>query len=163
MIRFLISVCVILLFVGLHYEALGNALSFTESTAPESADAVHQTALSAREVYPTCYVMFLWGTAEIEGLSVVPGDRIDAFAPGVVVNDGCIGTFTVWYPGYYGALAVYGDDPTTSEKDGAAEGDTITFTITSAKNGKTYVANPVTSSNPIFRNFTFQRVDLCAD
>ena len=89
--------------------------------------------------------------------------RIDAFAPDVVINDGCIGTFTVWYPGYYGALAVYGDDPTTPEKDGAAEGDPITFTITRTENGKTSVAYPVTSSNPTFRNFSFQRVDLFAD
>jgi hypothetical protein len=128
-------------------------------TTMEESDA--GTGLS--EVYPTCKVMFFWGTARIEGLSVVPGDRIDAFAPDVVINDGCIGTFTVWYPGYYGALAVYGDDPTTPEKDGAAEGDPITFTITRTENGKTSVAYPVTSSNPTFRNFSFQRVDLCAD
>jgi hypothetical protein len=104
--------------------------------------------------------MFFWGTAQIEGVSIGPGDRIDAFAPDVTINDGCIGTFSVWYQGYYGALAVYGDDPTTPEKDGAADGDPITFTITSAKTGKTYVTHPVKLNNPNFRNFSFHRVDL---
>ena len=199
-----ISICVMLLFVGLHLNAVVPEATMEESDAPGmedkaelpplKADVEESThfrplsdALSAirelgttdvsrlyrndnrafksrlREVYPTCKVMFFWGTARIEGLSVVEGARIDAFAPDVVINDGCIGTFTVWYPGYYGALAVYGDDPTTPEKDGAAEGDPITFTITRTENGKTSVAYPVTSSNPTFRNFSFQRVDLCAD
>jgi hypothetical protein len=149
------------LFFGIHHDVCGNALSFTKDLAGGNVDTANSAIISSSGVYPTCYVMFFWGTAEIEGLSVAPGDRIDAFAPDVVINDGCIGTFTVWYPGYYGALAVYGDDPTTTKKDGAAEGDPITFTITSAKNGKTYVA--YTSINPIFRNFRFQRVDLSTE
>jgi hypothetical protein len=157
-----ISICVMLLFVGLHLNAVVPEATMAESDAGTVLPAAKPDS-RLREVYPTCKVMFFWGTARIEGLSVVEGDRIDAFAPDVVINDGCIGTFTVWYPGYYGALAVYGDDPTTPEKDGAAEGDPITFTITRTENGKTSVAYPVTSSNPTFRNFSFQRVDLCAD
>jgi hypothetical protein len=153
-----ISICILSLLFGIHPEVCGNPLSFTKDIAGGNVGTANPTIISSSDVYPTCYVMFFWGTAEIDGLSVAPGDRIDAFAPDVVVNDGCIGTFTVWYPGYYGALAVYGDDRTTTEKDGAAEGDPITFTITSAESGKTYVA--YTSINPTFRNFSFQRVDL---
>jgi len=64
------------------------------------------------------------------------GDIIAAFVDDVVSGTptGCIGAYEISsqdllgdLSGYYGFLAAYGDDTTTSDKDGATDGDTVYF------------------------------------
>jgi hypothetical protein len=52
------------------------------------------------------------------------GAKIEVFVEGILVGSG-----TSRADGSYGLLPVYGDDPTTSEKDGANPGDTLTFYV----------------------------------
>jgi len=78
---------------------------------------------------------FVWGNASWCGYEVQPGDQIGAFVSNVAVNNGCVGIFTVTEPGFYGAMSIYCDDPSTPEKDGVANGDIITFKICNSISG----------------------------
>jgi hypothetical protein len=60
----------------------------------------------------------------LNGAAVPAGSCIEAFAGGVK-----IGSFVVKTAGAYGFLAAYLDDPTTPEKDGALQGEAVTFEI----------------------------------
>jgi hypothetical protein len=98
--------------------------------------------------YPLATCNF-WGYAKISGVDVQVGDVIGAFVSDVEVNDGCIGYFEVTENtvsvrgiGEYGLLAANGDDPTTDEKDGATEGDVVTFKILDRSDCEIYCANP---------------------
>ncbi len=69
------------------------------------------------------------GEATMDGVQLQPGDVVAAFVGKDSVNDLCIGAWEVTAPGAYGAMAVYGDDPTTGNKDGAYGGETVTFKV----------------------------------
>lgn len=70
---------------------------------------------------------FIWGKATIEGLGDAPvGAEIRAY---VDEEDICYGFFKVNKQGFYGAMTIYVDDPTTSAKDGVKNGDTLHFKI----------------------------------
>ncbi len=82
--------------------------------------------------------IFFWGSAEIAGIGTVQaGDKIRAFVKSVELNGGCIGFYRVKENSKYGSMPIYGDDKTTDIKDGAAEGDTVYFTI--CHDGKEYI------------------------
>jgi len=82
-------------------------------------------------------IMNIWGSITIlpETGEMGVGDVVGAFVETVEVNDGCIGGYTITaedindppISGIYGFLLANGDEPLTPEKDGAAEGDSITF------------------------------------
>lgn len=93
---------------------------------------------------------FYWGTATIKGEGVQVGDEVRAYVDSVTINGGCVGKFVVETPGYYGAMAVYGDDPTTDEKDGIEDGDTIYFVI--CHNGFEYTCNQTSLWNAAYVN-----------
>ena len=93
---------------------------------------------------------FYWGTATIAGEEVQVGDEVRAYVDSVTINRGCVGKAAVETPGYYGAMAVYGDDPTTDEKDGVEDGDTIYFVI--CRNGIEYDCNQTSVWNAAYVN-----------
>jgi hypothetical protein len=76
----------------------------------------------------------LWGTFKIDCVDAEAGDEV-----GVFVDDDCFGSSTVNVPGWYGFLPVYGDDPTTVEKDGASLGDVLTLRIWDSSVGVEHV------------------------
>ena len=70
---------------------------------------------------------FIWGKVTIEGLGDVPvGAEIRAY---VDEEDICYGSFKINKQGFYGAMTIYMDDPTTPEKDGVKNGDILNFKI----------------------------------
>jgi len=83
-------------------------------------------------VQPFCHTLteqslFVWGNVVINGVGLDIGSWVGAFIEDVDINNGCVGTWQITAVGNYGAMAIYGDDPTTPEKDGAAGGDAIAF------------------------------------
>jgi hypothetical protein len=118
--------------------------------------------------YPLATCKF-YGSAKISGVDVQVGDVIGAFVSDVEVNDGCIGYFEVTEKtvsvrgeGEYGLLAAYGDDPTTQEKDGAHEGDVVTFKILDRSDCEIYCTEPQEDSldEPIWNKDTTKNVNL---
>lgn len=116
--------------------------------------------------YPLATCNF-YGSAKISDVDVQVGDVIGAFVSDVEVNDGCIGYFEVTENtvrvrgiGEYGLLAAYGDDPTTLEKDGAYEGDVVTFKILDRSDCEIYNAIPQGPDEPIFSLGTTKNVNL---
>jgi hypothetical protein len=88
-----------------------------------------------------------YGTVQISGVDIGVGDEVGAFDPDGV----CCGSFTVHTTGNYGFLSVYGDDDTTPDVDeGAVSGDTITFRIWDAGEGKEYVAETMGPAAPVW-------------
>jgi len=71
------------------------------------------------------------GRASTGGTPVAPGDEIAAFDPQGVL----CGLFLVASDGSYGALHVYGDDPSTTGDEGAQDGDIISFRVWDAGAG----------------------------
>lgn len=103
--------------------------------------------------------MFFWGEAKINGHPVAKGDTVIAIIPNVETNGGCVGVYVVNKPGNYGAIAVYEDDPTTPEKDGARAGDKIYFqTIEREIKGKHEFQQPVIWKG----NGQVERLDISA-
>lgn len=87
----------------------------------------------------TALVNFFWGKATVNGEDLQVGDEIRAYVYDVETNNGCVGLFevTVFDPNsFYGAMSIYGDDVTTTEKDGALDGDIIHYFI--CRNGIEY-------------------------
>jgi hypothetical protein len=116
--------------------------------------------------YPLATCNF-WGFAKISGVDVQVGDVIGAFVSDVEVNDGCIGYFEVTEDtvrvrgiGEYGLLPTYGDDPTTPEKDGAYEGDVVTFKILDRSDCKIYSVIPQGPDESIWNKDTTKNVNL---
>ncbi len=92
----------------------------------------------------TASSIFIWGKAMIGEQPLNKGDIIVATVPSVVVNNGGVGEFTTTdKSGSYGAMVIYGDDPTTPEKDGAITGDEVSLKVIGA-DGKTTYAVPGT-------------------
>jgi hypothetical protein len=112
--------------------ANGTTYYYVATALKDTIESPHSNEVSATPPFSfaiTPTTVFFWGNAKIDDIPVEIGDIVAAFAPGVVVNGGCIGTYKVDTPEIYGVLAAYGDDPTTPEKDGAAANDTISFKI----------------------------------
>ena len=81
--------------------------------------------LSAQVVPTTKWANFYSLNSTLDGAPVPIGAVVRAYDP-----DGInCGEWTVTTDGVYGMMAVYGDDGTTPEDEGAEEGDNITFTI----------------------------------
>gem|GEM_PF-5513209 len=78
---------------------------------------------TATDTWMDCYGS--GGFGDPPDRQVEPGDVVAAFVDG----DLCCGGCTVDQVGLFGFLAVYGDDATTPEKDGAAHGDTVRFAV----------------------------------
>jgi hypothetical protein len=72
----------------------------------------------------TEWVSFYSANSDIGGVQLPVGACVEAYAGSVK-----IGYYVVGAAGKYGFLAAYGDDPTTTEKDGAQVGEAITFTV----------------------------------
>lgn len=90
---------------------------------------------------------FYWGTASIGGLGGVKvGDEVRAYTDLTRVGDSCVGYCRVKEPDFYGSMAVYADDSTSAEKDGAQDGDSIYFTI--CHDGNEYICNEKVLWNP---------------
>jgi hypothetical protein len=68
----------------------------------------------------------LFGNASINEQPIEPGDIIFVFASGIMINNGCIGYAQVTESGKY-SVTIFGDDPNTSKKDGANQGDPLNF------------------------------------
>lgn len=87
---------------------------------------------------------FYWGKITFkDGSATQAGDEVRAYSDAVGVVGGCVGFCKVEKSAYYGSMAVYGDDPTTSERDGIQEGDIIYFTV--CHDGKEYRCNETSS------------------
>ena len=76
---------------------------------------------------PTRQFMFVWGSITINGVPAPAGTIISA----VDRVGNMAGQFTVWYSGYYGAMAVYLDDPETSLDEGAVLGEWLYIRVNS--------------------------------
>jgi hypothetical protein len=98
----------------------------------------------------TSTAVFFHGTAKLFGEDLEVGDSIGAFVLSVVINDGCVGAFTITTAGQYGAMAVYGNDASTPDKDGADAGDTIYFRIWDASEHHIYEATAEGPNEPIW-------------
>ncbi len=73
---------------------------------------------------PNEYTEYFDSTSTFNGAPILAGSIVDAFS-----EDGALcGSFTVFDPGHYGFMPVYGDDPGIPY-DGAASGDSISFEI----------------------------------
>jgi hypothetical protein len=97
------------------------------------------------------WINVLGSVRMVDGRPAPYGTVIDAWDP---TGYRC-GTYVVTTPGAYGLMPIYGDDPTTPQRDGARIGETLRFTI----NGEPAVAqgNAVWTSNG-----DVQHVDLYA-
>ena len=136
-------------------------------------------------VTPTNTSMFIYGDAQINGYDAEVGDCVAAFAPDVVINEGCIGLWRVIEVGIYGspkvthpqplprgevtdvgaesvygAMAVYGDDPTTPEKDGAKAGDVLSFEIYDGSEDKRWIATPLGPDAHTWENGAVRYINL---
>lgn len=83
----------------------------------------------ADTVLPSRHFMFLFGS--------VIDDNGDPAPIGAVIrvengDSNCYGTFTVQAEGKYGAVAVYGDEPATEEKEGFGDGEVMRFRVNHA-------------------------------
>ena len=76
------------------------------------------------------YWMNFYGYVTSEGGEPVSGAEINVYADGVLC-----GSTASRSGGAYGLVPVYGDDPTTAEKDGASPGDTLTFYVNGGQAG----------------------------
>ncbi len=105
-------------------------------------------------VTPT--VMLLYGQASKLGRPLEVGDEIAAFdSTGNVLA----GRWVVAAAGQYGAMAVYGDDGSTGEKDGLLTGEQVRFRLWSASEQREYrsvvtVPSPVTFAENAMDNVT---------
>ncbi len=99
---------------------------------------------------PTSHFLFLWGTAKLIGPNGVRydighGDAITAYVDDIKINNGCVGYYKMIDneskdPNvYFGFMAIYADDDSTEEKDGAFIGDEIHFVI--CHDGIEYMCN----------------------
>lgn len=107
------------------------------------------------DVFPFYYTLtptfiFVWGDAFIVEEPVEPGDWIGVFAPGVITCNGCIGALEITETGQYGLVPVYGDDPTTGEKEGAVSGDTLSFKVWDKSEGELVNLYPKGPDDPIW-------------
>jgi len=136
--------------------------------------SVTTLTFSPYTVTPTSTSMFIYGDAQINGVDAELGDCIAAFAPGVVINEGCVGLWRVTKVGMYGAwqitdvgvstvygaMAVYGDDPTTPEKDGAKDGDVLSFEIYDGSEDKRLIATPLGPGAHTWENGAARYINL---
>jgi hypothetical protein len=76
------------------------------------------------------YWMNFYGTVRGEGGQPLADARIEVFVDGILA-----GADTSRADGTYGLLPVYGDDPTTPEKDGARPGDSLSFHVNGHRAG----------------------------
>jgi len=90
------------------------------------------------ECKKTATSIFAWGKAAIGDQPLKSGNTVVATVSKVTTYDGCVGIYTVDKPGTYGAMSIYGDDPTTPEQDGARVGDVIHFKIFTEGNKAVY-------------------------
>jgi ribosomal protein L35AE/L33A len=77
---------------------------------------------------PTDQSIFVFDTVggtTVGGLPLAVGDKIEAFDPAGIL----CGVLTITTPGQFPAMAVYADDPTSPEDEGAEVGDEIHFKI----------------------------------
>lgn len=84
----------------------------------------------------------VYGKAFIGNKQIEPGDWIGVFALDVVVNDGCIGAIEITQDGNY-SVTIYGDDPTTEEKDGAGQEDALSFKVMDKDTGNIMDLYPI--------------------
>lgn len=75
---------------------------------------------------------FYHGALTVNGAPVQVGAEVIAYVDTVAINNGCVGKYVVDIEGMYGPMAVYGDDVTTTVKDGAVAGDVIRFFLCQA-------------------------------
>jgi hypothetical protein len=118
---------------------VSNLQEYLNNTVP-----VHQQHFNVAAV--TTDSIAVYGLATIGGVAAQPGDEIAAVCPDNIV----CGQFTVETAGQYGFMNVYGDDPATPAKDGAASGDPIIFRAwdASAEIELGAVPHVVTGTNP---------------
>jgi len=74
--------------------------------------------------------MNFYGEVTTKDGKPVPGAEIKVYTDGLLCGSG-----TSRSDGRYGLLPVYGDDPTTPEKDGASPGDPLTFYVNGQRAG----------------------------
>ncbi|MBI5017197.1 MAG: carboxypeptidase regulatory-like domain-containing protein [Deltaproteobacteria bacterium] len=84
------------------------------------------------------------GTLAILGSPAQVGDEVAVFDPQGVL----CGHAVVAVPGDFGVVRVYGDDPATSEDEGASPGDALTFEVWSAALGREFQGSVAVVSGP---------------
>jgi hypothetical protein len=104
------------------------------------SDAVGEAELIAESVVPTTQWVNFYGLECMFGKEPVPaGAVITAHDPQGVA----CGETVVTHPGRYGLMAVYADDPTTPEDEGATPGDAIELRINNIRTKTTGPDEPV--------------------
>ncbi len=83
------------------------------------------------------YVDF-YGEFKIFGEPAQPGDILRAFVAGDDTEPICVGQFIVSVTGWYGDLRVFRDNSSTTAKDGALPGETVTFGAWDKSAGRWY-------------------------
>ncbi|MCM8769925.1 MAG: chitobiase/beta-hexosaminidase C-terminal domain-containing protein, partial [Candidatus Omnitrophica bacterium] len=133
-----------------------KARAFKEGMNPSSV-TIGRYLFPFGLITPTNTWANFYGTATINNVDVQPGDMIAAFDPQGVV----CGSWKVTNAGFYGFMAVYGDDATTPGVDeGAVNNDTITFKIWSAAEDRIYMAATLGPGSPIWQSDTNINVNL---
>lgn len=91
------------------------------------------TALSA-DLVPTPTWLGVYGKVTYLGAPVEKGDEVRAYTPEGIL----VGKFVIEKASTdeYGFMPVYGDDPYSPAKDGAATGDAIRFVLFRVSDGK---------------------------
>jgi PKD repeat protein len=117
------------------------------------------------EVQPFCATAtnascFAWGEVKVDGQELAVGDWVGAFVDGMAGTDGCVGVWKTTDVGYYGSMAIYGDDPTTPEKDGAVAGDTISFKAWTAGEGQVVELSPTGPDEPVWSSGETLNINL---
>jgi len=124
-------------------DASGASSPLTLTMDASRSVTAYFVAAAARTHFPRMAAQPSWvdfqGSLSICGTPAEPGDEVAAFdARGAIC-----GQFTVTASGYYGWLHAYGDDAATSQVEGAAPGDQLTFKVWDASAQQELVAHPV--------------------
>jgi len=103
-----------------------------------------------------------YGKLFIDGVNPDAGDEIGAFGDDGSLYGAVIVTQESGAQGWYPFLNIYGDDATTPAKDGAKDGETITFKIWDKSSAKEYSGSELTYTKPIWKDKEISQVDIVA-
>jgi hypothetical protein len=111
------------------------------------------------ELNPTPSWMGIYGSVTFRGAAVDRGDEVRAYTPeGMLVGRFAIEKATAEE---YGFMPIYGDDPTTPAKDGAAAGDAVRIVLYRVSDKQEHAPQHVSTEKIVFAASTEeQRIDL---
>ena len=85
-------------------------------------------------VHPTNSYMFVWGYITLSGVPAPSGTVVEAVDGAGTLAGQC----QVTWPGAYGAMAVYLDDPTTPRDEGAVIGEFLSIRVNGQEAGSKF-------------------------